>query len=201
MTHRRRVLLMVPLVLVIVLLHGCVKVLEPLSNPGKAEPDKGLVGKWKMTSASGNLSRLTLDKGYEIGRPAVEDNPKGLMRAMYDGQADDPTFWFFTTKIGKDTYATLFIDADFSKAGAFEKWNEKDERRYHVFRYVLDGDKLTIDGGDDEAMEKLMQDDSIPRRYGFFDIPEAWLAKYLEKNGPKTLYNRKNVQEWRRLKK
>jgi hypothetical protein len=35
----------------------------------------------------------------------------------------------------------------------------------------------------------------------YFKTPPGWLAKYLEKSGPQTLYNGTNVQEWRRPKK
>ena len=204
MTHRRLVLEFVTLCLVAVLLPGCVPVREPLSDAGKAEQDKGLLGKWHRVN-------FTCDETYEIESPAVKGNPKGLMRAVYDGRADDPrnAFWFFTTTIGKHTYATFYLKpldkdkvefADFRKEGAFEKWNKGYDRRYWIFVYVLDGDKLTVDGGDDEAMKKLMQAEKI-EGMPYFKTPPGWLAKYLEKSGPKTLYNGTNVQEWRRPKK
>src|SRR5262249_33258873 len=216
MTHRRLVLLLVPLVLFAVLLPGCVPVTESLSDPDKAEPDKRLLGKWQRRV--GDEIR-----GLEIDSPAVKGNPKGLMRAVYNGQEDDPknAFWFFTTTIGKHTYATIYLDprdnmaplpefADFRKEGAFEKWNKGKDRCYFIFRYVLDRDKLTVDGGEMEAMKKLMQAEKIegmPSRLvpglgmRYFKTPSGWLATYLEKSGPQTLYNGTNVQEWQRPKK
>jgi hypothetical protein len=200
MTHRRLVLLAFPLVLVAVLLPGCVPVTEPLSDPDKAEPDKRLLGQWQRGDES---------QRCEIDSPPVKGNPKGLMRAVYDGRADDPknAFWFFTTTIGKDSYATIYLEArgelefaDFHKEGAFEKWNKGNDRRYFIFRYVLDGDKLTVDGGDKEAMKKLMEAEKI-EGMPYFKTPPGWLATYLEKSGPQTLYNGTNVQEWRRPKK
>ena len=200
MTHPRLVLQFVPLCLIAILLSGCVPVREPLSDPDKAEPDKRLLGKWQRSDES---------QRCEIDSPAVKGNPKGLMRTVYDGQADDPkkAFWFFTTTIGKHTYATIYCEpgdkggfADFRKEGAFQEWNKGDDRRYFIFRYVLDGDKLTVDGGDKEAMKKLMQAERI-EGMEYFKTPQGWLAKYLEKSGPKTLYNGTNVQEWRRPKK
>ena len=200
MTHRPLVLLFIPLCLIAVLLPGCVPVREPLSDPDKAEPDKRLLGKWQ---------RVDKIQRYEIDSPAVKGNPKGLMRTVYDGQADDPknAFWFFTTTIGKHTYATVYLAprdnlefANFRKEGAFQEWNKGKDRRYFIFRYVLDGDKLTVDGGDKEAMKKLMQAEKI-EGMPYFKTPPGWLAKYLEKSGPKTLYNGTNVQEWRRQKK
>jgi hypothetical protein len=202
MTHRRLVLLFVPLCLIGALLPGCVPVTEPLSDPDKAEPDKRLVGKWQRGD---EIQRC------EIDSPAVKGNPKGLMRAVYDGRADDPrnAFWFFTTTIGKHTYATFYLEpldkdkvefADFRKEGAFEKWNKGNDRRYWIFVYVLDGDKLTVGGMDKEAMKKLMQAENI-EGMPYFKTPPGWLATYLEKSGPQTLYNRTNMQEWRRPNK
>ena len=201
MTHRRLVLLFVPLCLIAVLLPGCVPVREPLSDPDKAEPDKRLLGKWQRGD---EIQRC------EIDSPAVKGNPKGLMRAVYDGRADDPrnAFWFFTTTIGKHTYATFYLEpldkdkvefADFRKEGAFEKWNKGNDRRYFIVRYVLDGDNLTVDLGDKEAVAKVMQAEKIVGD-GFFKTPPAWLATYLEKNGSQTLYKGTAVEVWRRVR-
>jgi hypothetical protein len=49
-------------------------------------------------------------------------------------------------------------------------------------------------------MKKLMQAEKI-EGMPYFKTPPGWLAKYLEKSGPRTLYNGTNVQEWRRPKK
>ena len=202
MTHRRFVLLFVPVCLIAVPLPGCgVPVTEPLSDPDKAEPDKQVLGKW--------LKGGDETQPCEIDSPAVKGNPKGLMRAVYDGRADDPkkAFWFFTTTIAKDTYATIYLDprhelefADFRKEGTFEKLNKGNDRRYFIFRYVLDGDKLTVDGGDKESMKKLMEAEKI-KGMPYFKTPPGWVATYLEQSGPQTLYNGTNVQEWRRPKK
>jgi hypothetical protein len=51
-------------------------------------------------------------------------------------------FWFFTTTIGKDTYATVYTNADFRKEGAFEKWNKGGDRGYWIFP---DGGALLFD--------------------------------------------------------
>src|SRR5262245_38922825 len=218
MTHRRLVPLLVPLVLFAVLLLGCVPVTESLSDPDKAEPDKRLLGKWQRQDVNGDEI-----VGMEIDSPAVKGNPKGLMHAVCNGQVDDPVnaLWFFTTTIGKHTYATIYLDprdnmgqlpqfADFRKEGAFEKWNKGNDRCYFIVWYVLDRDKLTVEGGDLVAMKKLMQAEKIegmPSRLvpglgmPYFKTPSGWLATYLEKSGPQTLYNGTNVQEWQRPKK
>ncbi len=102
MTHRYGILL--PLCPIIILLAGCVPVTEPLSDLDKAKPDEWLLGKWQGNSPN--------SADCEIDIPAVKGNPKGLMRAVCSGRADDPSnsFWFFTTTIGKDTYATFCIE-------------------------------------------------------------------------------------------
>ena len=46
-----------------------------------------------------------------------------------------------------------------------------------------------------------MQAEKIEDAGSYFKTPPGWLAKYLEKSGPQTLYNGTNVQEWRRPKK
>jgi hypothetical protein len=199
MPHRRLVPLLVLLVLFAVLLPGCILVTEPLSDPDKAEPDKRLEGKWQ---------RVDDDRHYEIDCPVVKGNPKGLMR-LYDGRADDPesALWFFTTKIGKDTYMTIYLEpgetseyADFGEEGAFAKWNKGDDRGYDIISYVLDGDKLTVDAGDLQSLQKLMDAEKFERK-DYFKTPPGWLAKYLEKSGPQTLYGGLFVCEWRRSKK
>jgi hypothetical protein len=185
------------LIAVAVLLAGCVPVTEPLSDPDKAEPDKRLLGKWQ---------RVGETQSCEIDAPAVKGHPKGLLRAVYEGKADDPknAFWFFTTTIGKDTYVNIYLDqhaelkfADFRKEGAFAAWNKAKARRYFIFRYVLDGNNLTVDGGDSVAVADLMKAEKIGGQQ-FYETPPHWLAKYLEKNGPPALYKGSNVQQWRR---
>jgi hypothetical protein len=193
MMHRRRILLLVPLSLVIIPLAGCVPVIEPLSDLTKAKPDKRLLGRWHTSQNPADFD--------EIDIPAMKSNPEGLMRFVQNGNADDPGrfCWFFTTAIGKHTYATICLgpsdpvrSADFRKEGAFEKWH-KGKKRYYIVRFVLDGDKLTTDSGDHKVMKKLMQAEKIEHERGFFETPPGWLASYLEKNGPEALFNGKNV--------
>jgi hypothetical protein len=130
------------------------------------------------------------------------------------GQEEERGYWFFTTKIGKDTYMTLYVEgpasrsvdfSDFREEGAFKKWNEKEDREYFICRYVLDGDKLTVDAGSVVVMDKLTKAEKIgvePHHpFTYFKTPPGWLAKYLKENGPKTLYDGTMKWEFRRPKK
>jgi len=185
------------------LLCGCVDVTEPLSDANKAEPDKRLLVKWQRQKP--DVAQC------EIDSPSVKGHPKGLMRVVYEGRPDDlnSTFWFFTTTIGKHTYANIYLKqgrqkgdelfADFRQQGAFENWTKGTNRRYFIFRYVLDGDKLTVDGGGQQAVLRLMKAENI-RGKEPYQTPREWLAKYLQKNGPEDLYDGTNVQVWQRKK-
>jgi hypothetical protein len=189
------------------LLSGCVYVTEPLSDATKAEPDKRLLGKWERQKPS--ASRC------EIDSPAVKNHPKGLLRMVMNGRPDDSAFWFFTTTIGRNTYANIYLKqnlkvselhfADFRREGAFEKWTKGKDRRYFIFRYVLDGNNLTVDGGAEPVLAKLMKTEKIkgtgPQGQGPYQTPKGWFAKYLAKNGPEELYDGTNVEVWRRAKK
>jgi hypothetical protein len=188
------------LLAVAVLLPGCVAVNEPLSDPDKAKSEQRLLGKWQRDKSNNQC---------EIDAPAVMGHPKGLMRAVNDGKADDPlnAFWFFTTAIGKHTYATIYVAmgdsvqfADFRKEGAFEKWNQNKNRRYFIVQYLIDGDKLTVDEGDATAVQKLVGAVNM-KQIQYLQTPPGWLAKYLETNGPQAVYNGTNVQHWQRPKK
>lgn len=185
---------------VVPILAGCVPVTEPVGDVSKAEPDKRILGIWQKDDGS----------TYEIDIPEVAGNPKGLMRTLGNGKPDDLSncFWFHLTTIGKHTYATIYLHpteqakfADFREAGAFEKWMKGDNHRYFIFKYTLDGDNLTVDGGNDTAFKKLMADEKIAMTGDYFKTPAGWLAKYLEKNGPETIFDGSNVEKRTRMKK
>jgi len=194
---RRTWLGLVPLLAV-----GCLPVIEPLSDPDKAEPDKRLLGRWQQANSTGVT---------EVDQPAVEGNPKGLMRAVYDGKADDPAnaFWFVTSTVGKHAYMTVFVEPvgdlkfpDFRKPGAYAEYAKRKERRYFIFRYTVDGDTFVGDGGGKTAVEKALNAAGLTtNRDGVFPTPAGWLAKYLAEKDPDAIYDGTNKQEYRRVRK
>lgn len=200
MSHRRLVPL-IPLCLITALSLGCVPVDEPLSDPDKAEPDKELMGRWHER-----------DSFTDVDAPTVKGNPKGLMRAADKGRSDDPEccYWFFTTKIGKHTYATIYLKsgkdlrlADFGAEGAYEKWTQAKDPGYYIVRLTRDGDKLTVDGGDRKAMEKLMRTNKIVVNAWVHQISKTapgLMAKYFEKGDEAQIFKGEIVFEYRREK-
>ncbi len=179
---------------------GCVPVTAPLADPAKAEPDKRLLGQWTRENHVDT-----------VDMPAVEGNPKGLMRAVHDGKLDDlkNVFWFTSTTIGKHHYMTVYLDpaaagsfADFRQSGAFARYLQGTDQRYFIFRYTLEGDKLVVDGGNRQAFEKAMAAAKIAQDAGgSYPTPPGWLAKYLATNDPTTIYDGTNQQDYRRVVK
>lgn len=194
---RRTWLGLVPLLAV-----GCLPVTEPLSDPDKAEPDKRLLGRWELPKLGGVT---------EVDQPAVEGNPKGLMRAVYDGKADDPanSFWFFTTTVGKHAYMTVFVEPgsdlkfpDFRKPGAFAEYAQRKDRRYFIFRYVIDGDRFVGDGGTTDTVKQALKAAGLTAdRDGVYPTPAGWLAKHFADKGSDAIYDGTNRSEYRRVRK
>lgn len=186
---------------------GCVPVTEPVGAVDKAEPDKALVGKWAVTGGSG-LADATKPTSLTFDVPAVKGNPKGLMR---EAGAGGDAIWFFTTKIGKHTYASIVLEPDgtrspkFDKEGAFEKWKADADKRYFIFKYALDGDRLKIDCGSTDKFPALMRDEKFDDTDGkhvrFFKAPAGWLAKRLDKTDPAKIFDGSNALELKREKK
>jgi len=189
---------------------GCVPVSEPLGDIDKAEPDKALVGKWTVTKSAGLSAQLDVTK-LALDAPAVKGNPKGLMRAVKNGETDSE-LWFFTTTLGKHTYATVLVesggDSDepkLGKEGEYAKWVKADKKRYFVFRYALDGDKLTLDAANYEKFKEAAKAanlaDDGSKHFAYYSTPAEWLAKYLDKNGSDKIYDGSNVLVMKREKK
>jgi hypothetical protein len=171
--------------------------MDPLSDVTKAEPDLKLVGTWENKKKDG-LRPLTIDV------PTVKGNPKGLMRAYNPGGGE---VWFFVTRIGTETYANVMFDktekgaANLNREGDFAKWNVAQAKRFVVVHYSLAGDEVTVNMGDDKAYDAVIRKEGFEVSDAFPKAPPEWLAKYLEKNGPGTLFPAKTAQTMTRVKK
>ena len=186
---------------------GCVPVTEPVGDIEKAEPNKDLIGNWNHEQQL-----------WVVDRPDVKGNPKGLMRIrivkagkkLADVTASD-TMWIFIATVGKHTYANLLIKTnsnnnstdspDLMTEGAYQKWAKSKERGYWVGQLIFKDDTLTLDGGDEKALETLMKEQKVERADGYYSTKPGWLAEYLEKKGPKTIFNGSNEQKYTRAKK
>jgi hypothetical protein len=188
-----------------VLVSGCIPVTEPLGEIDKSEPDKALVGEWSTLNRRGAADFLRV-KSLTVDIPEVKGNPKGLMRGFM-AQADkkvDTEVWFFTTAIGKHTYATILVGSTasqelplFGNEGDFAKWRKEKGKQYYIFRYTRDGDRLTLDGGNLDSFMALMKDakiksDGSNHFIKYYETPAGWLAKYLDKTGPDDLFDGTN---------
>ena len=211
---------------------GCVPVTEPLSDVEKAEPDKALVGSWGVVPDPKAKPDPPEAKGIKISVPGVKGNPKGLMCAeflgvapdqnpvgvkgnpkglmCYGGDTDDSKegIWFYTTKIGKYTYANIIMMTkkddfvQFGDVGAFASWQKDPDKRYWIFRYTIDGAKLTVDGGDAAIVKGVMNGAKIERvgRDEFYKTPAGWLASYFDKSGGDKIYDGTLTAKFRKLK-
>jgi hypothetical protein len=184
---------------------GCVPVTEPIGDITKAEQDKELVGKWTVTKRDGVVVTDEQD-AYTFDVPEVKGNPKGLMRVR---RQDKDALWFFVSPVGKHTYANIILgERDlpaFDKEDEYAKWQKAEKKQFFVFRYVRDGDTLTIDGGNAKTFEARMKDEGIEPDKGehlsFFKTPTGWLAKYFDKNGSDKIYDGSNSIVLKREKK
>lgn len=200
---------LVGLTLVAFLTSGCVPVTEPLGDISKAEPDKKLVGTWTVTKSTGVSAQLAYTK-LTLDAPAVKGNPKGLMRAVKNDETDSES-WFFTTALGKHTYATVLVTAgagndgpSLGREGEYAKWAKADRKRYFVFRYALDGDNLTLDAANFDTFKEVAKaanlDDDGAKHLAYYTTPDEWLAKYLAKSGSDKIYDGSNALAMKRAK-
>lgn len=90
--------------------------------------------------------------------------------------------------------------ANFGPEGSFKNYMKGNNKRYFIFHYVIEEDKLTIDAGDPNAIRDLMKAKKIKPVNGFFQVPPRLLANYFEKNGPRRVFNGKAVHRFRRVK-
>jgi hypothetical protein len=188
--------------------HGCIPVTEPVGDIDKAEIDKSLVGTWERQHPFIGGTDVA---EIEIA-PEVKGNPKGLMR-LRDPHHDQDWLYFLLTTVGKHKYGNVLFDGNLERAkmavqldkeGNYEKWTKSTKRRYFVFLAHKDG---YINDGNMAAFCKLMADKKIERvgdgelPFSFYKTPAGWLTKYLEKNGPETIFPEPPPPMWWKVEK
>jgi hypothetical protein len=194
--------------LVAILSAGCVPVTEPLTPVEKAEPDKALVGTWKLTYAKltgrdPQLLRIEADPG--------KGNPKGMMKFVIVKGAREEPIWVHLSKIGTERYGSAYMAsfkdiafADFGKDGAYEAWKKGEGKWYLVFAYSVENDELQIDLGHCRSTDNLMQGEKFPvdpaARIAY-RAPAGWLVQGLEKNGKDFLFKYGEPWTYERVKK
>jgi hypothetical protein len=200
---------LLPVAAAIVFAGGCVPVTQPLTDIEKAEPDKELVGAWTVTKTNG-FSTSAQDNTLTFDVPEVKDNPKGLMRVVMKKETESTPLWFIVSPVGKHKYANILLPEkegplQFEKAGVYADWQKVEKKQFFVFRYVRDGDTLTIDCGNFDAFRDRMTTEKIRSVEGkhveFFETPAGWLAKYFDKNGSDKVFDGSNSLVARREKK
>jgi hypothetical protein len=182
---------------------GCVPVTEPVGDIDKAEPNKELLGEWKHENDL-----------WIIDRPDVKGNPKGVMRIRIvpngkkvEAATERETFWFFTATVGKHTYANLMLKekgdqgANLATEGAYAEWTKSTERGYWVGRLTFKNDGLTLDGGNEKVVEKVMAAEKITKSGHFYQTKPGWLTAYLEKKGSEDIFIGEDEMKFTRVKK
>jgi hypothetical protein len=195
---------------IVAIIAGCVPVTEPLSDVSTAEPDKRLVGEWyqEVVRQEGKVTVVEQKEKVTFDVPKVKGNPKGLMRA---NSTELKVVWFYTTMIGKETFANICISllggadykiANFAKEGDFQEWLKGKDKSFFIFKLSLKGDKLIVDLGNGSAVAEIMQKEKIGLMEGpraFYGTPAEWLAKFLDKNKPEVIYDGLNFREFKRV--
>ena len=183
----------------VLLAAGCVLVTEPLSDVNKAEPDKDLVGKWLKNASSPD--------DLVIDHPAVKDNPKGLMRVTTGTAGQASVIWFYCSTVEKKTYVNCLADRaanggspPLEKPGEFAKWEKSKTRGYVVMQYTLSGDDLTVDVGEEKAVEKAFAAAGFEKEKDkYYRTPDGALAKYLATDADK-VFNGQGKATYKRAK-
>jgi len=93
------------------LLASCVEMAKPLSDPDAAKPDERLYGAWKMSGKGNDAPQYWF---VFIGKCSQPHAPSGIMKMVdvsnnAENRIDvrEPAY-FFSTSVGKATYANLF---------------------------------------------------------------------------------------------
>jgi hypothetical protein len=132
---------------------------SPLSDPDKAKPDARLFGAWRPVKEGTKKLHPTF---FFIGKVEHGDAPPGIMKSAWVDFDEnnivrmDEGGYFFTTLIGDSGYANFFEKVVFDRT-KFPKWDKRNVKDYVLYKYKIEGDKLTVWIMDAEATEAAIR--------------------------------------------
>jgi hypothetical protein len=138
---------------------SCVDSDNPLSDPKQATVDPGLVGVWRYREKEGDVEY------YHVGK-AGDNFPAGMLRVKTithkkNGELqcpDNGDTLMFSTVLGKNHYVNITgLDADKIKTMGDSKWEPSMADGYFIYKYEINGDKLTIACMDPDQKEALIK--------------------------------------------
>lgn len=130
---------------------SCVMLDGPISDPYQAEPDMKLFGSWRAVETGGWVDQLIVGKYRPTGSTAAAGFPSELMRLEWIrfDKAERPIdinvrLLCFPTRIADDRYLNVaIVSPENEKTLLHSGWDEK-LLFYAVFKYRVEGDKLTL---------------------------------------------------------
>lgn len=141
---------------------SCVDSDNPLSDPKQSTVDAGLLGVWRVR-----------DKGdtvyYHVGL-AGKQFPDGMLRVKSihhekNGdllRPDNDDMLVFATTLGNNHYLNITsLDAKQIKSMGDSKWEPSMADGYFIYKYEINGDKLTVAGMDSDEKEKAIKAGNI----------------------------------------
>jgi hypothetical protein len=146
-----RTMIMGYLVVLMLGVPSCVMLDGPISDPYQAEPDMKLFGSWRAVEEGGWVDQLIVGKYLPTDGTTVAGFPAELMRLewiRFDKEAKpietNVRLLCFPTRIADDRYLNVAIVSPENERKLLHSgWDEK-LLVYAVFKYRVEGDKLTL---------------------------------------------------------
>ena len=205
--YRSRKVAFVAVALLLPFLPACTDSEQPLSDPDKSEPDKALIGVWRVTETNAPSYLF-------IGKPNRDGFPKGIMVARMVGftnaeelTEDNTLLYLIPTTVGDDSYASvLFTD---SPLPSWPKPKADGDSRFSLVKYSVKDGKLTFWTMDEEAKAAVINGKKLKgtlppgfvKSMYFTDTADN-IRAYLAKGGAKELFpdKEKSMMTYTRVK-
>jgi hypothetical protein len=149
------------IVLSALLLSSCVPnfgLKYPLSDPDKAKTDEQLFGVWRADEAKPNELFFLI-----IGKSGHRGVPRGIMKLILAGiNSENDAYaeellYLFTVSVGNNSYAHLFDRSVVLDRAKLPSWDKRNIKMYMLFKYKVEGDKLTVWDMSRDAAEAAIQ--------------------------------------------